>query len=271
MITGRPLISASSLDEAGGRPRRRREPFVIWMNPSLRSASTSASTRAGLVVHDVGHHRRAVEVALDARPGVGGGSRCADQPQAPASIASCSSRRISACSASVGSTPALARSQPEHPDEQRRRPARTGSMFTALGRARRRCRGTRGTSPSPTACPPASRRSGIASMRVIDSIDRSRSLGAHRREAEAAVADHDRRDAVPARQRAVRIPEQLRVVVRVQVDEAGRDDQAVGVEHAVRVAPGRSGRSAAIAAVADRRRRSDGAASRCRRPPCRRG
>ena len=31
------------------------------------------------------------------------------------------------------------------------------------------------------------------------------------------------------------IPEELRVVVRVQVDEAGRDDQAVGVEHALGV------------------------------------
>ena len=57
--------------------------------------------------------------------------------------------------------------------------------------------------------------------------------GPHRREAEAAVADHHRRDAVPARQRAVRVPEDLGVVVGVQVDEARRDDQAVGVEHLV--------------------------------------
>ena len=51
----------------------------------------------------------------------------------------------------------------------------------------------------------------------------SRMSGRHRGEAEAAVADGDRRDAVPARQGAVRIPEDLGVVVRVQVDEARRN------------------------------------------------
>src|SRR6185503_11961141 len=52
-------------------------------------------------------------------------------------------------------------------------------------------------------------------------------------EAETAIADHHRGDAVPRRQRAVRIPEELRVVVRVQVDEARRHDQAAGVDHLV--------------------------------------
>ena len=70
-------------------------------------------------------------------------------------------------------------------------------------------------------------------MRDIVSIARSRSLGAHRREAEAAVAERHRGDAVPARDRAPRVPLDLRVVVGVQVDEAGRDDQAVRVEHAL--------------------------------------
>ena len=35
-----------------------------------------------------------------------------------------------------------------------------------------------------------------------------------------------RRDAVQARRRRGRVPEELRVVVRVRVDEAGRDDEA---------------------------------------------
>ena len=39
-------------------------------------------------------------------------SRCADHPQAPRSIASCNSRRISACSFSVGIRPDLASSSP---------------------------------------------------------------------------------------------------------------------------------------------------------------
>ena len=51
-------------------------------------------------------------------------------------------------------------------------------------------------------------------------------LGPHRRDREAAVAGDDRRHAVPARRGERRVPEDLRVVVRVDVDEAGRDDVA---------------------------------------------
>jgi hypothetical protein len=56
-------------------------------------------------------------------------------------------------------------------------------------------------------------------------------LRSHRREAEAAVPDHHRRHPVPAGERQVRIPEQLRIVVRVEIDEAGRDDHPARVEH----------------------------------------
>ena len=51
-----------------------------------------------------------------------------------------------------------------------------------------------------------------------------------RREGHAAVAEHDRRDAVPARRRADRVPRQLGVEVGVDVDEARRDDAALGVD-----------------------------------------
>ena len=40
---------------------------------------------------------------------------------------------------------------------------------------------------------------------------------------------------MPAGDRAVGVPLDLRVVVGVQVDEAGRDDQTVGLEHLVSV------------------------------------
>src|SRR5581483_8150333 len=53
-------------------------------------------------------------------------------------------------------------------------------------------------------------------------------------EREAAVAADDRRDAVQARRRRGRVPEELRVVVRVRIDEPGRDGQAVSVDHLVR-------------------------------------
>ena len=49
-------------------------------------------------------------------------------------------------------------------------------------------------------------------------------------ERESAVAADDGRDAVQARRCRERVPQDLRVVVRVHVDEAGRDDQAAGVD-----------------------------------------
>ncbi len=54
------------------------------------------------------------------------------------------------------------------------------------------------------------------------------------REREAAVAAEHRRDTMQRRRAGSRIPEQLGVVVRVQVDESGRDDEAIGVDRARR-------------------------------------
>ena len=51
------------------------------------------------------------------------------------------------------------------------------------------------------------------------------------RETEAAVPDDDARDAVPTGQRAVGIPEQLRIVMRVEVDESRSDNKALGVQN----------------------------------------
>ena len=55
-------------------------------------------------------------------------------------------------------------------------------------------------------------------------------LDLHRREADAAIAHHRRGDAVPARGLQMRIPGRLAVIVRVDVDEARRDQQALGVD-----------------------------------------
>src|SRR5438874_137595 len=60
-------------------------------------------------------------------------------------------------------------------------------------------------------------------------------LLARRRDREAAVAGNDRGDTVEARRCERRVPEHLRVVVRVDVDEPGRDDTVAGVEDAVSV------------------------------------
>ena len=58
-------------------------------------------------------------------------------------------------------------------------------------------------------------------------------VGAARRDGEAAVAGGDGGDAVQRRRVAERVPGELRVVVGVDVDDARRDHQAVGVDHLV--------------------------------------
>ncbi len=93
-------------------------------------------------------------------------------------------------------------------------------------------------------------------------------LGGERRDREAAVpADHGRH-AVQGRRAQRRVEEHLRVVVRVHVDEAGRDDFALGVDRA----PGRfvdlADRDDAAVADADGagpRRRAGPVDDRCHR------
>ena len=57
-------------------------------------------------------------------------------------------------------------------------------------------------------------------------------VGLGGREREAAVAGEDGGDAVPRRRRRRRLPVQLRIVVRMDVDESRRDDAPVGVDGA---------------------------------------
>ena len=57
-------------------------------------------------------------------------------------------------------------------------------------------------------------------------------LGPGRRDAEAAIADHYRGDAMPGRDGEHGIPQHLRVVVRVDVDEARRYDLTAGIDGA---------------------------------------
>src|SRR5262249_5190194 len=50
-------------------------------------------------------------------------------------------------------------------------------------------------------------------------------------EAEAAVAEYDRGHAVVTGNRAPRVPSDLCVIMSVQVDEAGRDNESIGVDN----------------------------------------
>jgi len=99
--------------------------------------------------------------------------RCADQPDAPAAIASRSKRRSSACSASVGSTPALARSAPSTYVSSGQSGSRAPKL-TAFGSAAiaASISGKLSQVQGSAACIAAS---GIDSTRVIESIARSRS------------------------------------------------------------------------------------------------
>ena len=87
-------------------------------------------------------------------------------------------------------------------------------------------------------------------VHVLDVLERAGDdvavLGPRRRDREAAVAGDDGGDAVEARRRERRVPEHLRVVVRVDVDEPGRDDVPAGVEHALAVELGADGRDLAV-------------------------
>ncbi len=55
-----------------------------------------------------------------------------------------------------------------------------------------------------------------------------------RGEAEAAIADYYRSDAMPTRDAAIGVPEELSVVMRVEVDKARRDVHSGRVEDFMR-------------------------------------
>ena len=66
--------------------------------------------------------------------------------------------------------------------------------------------------------------------------DESAMLGARRRDAEAAIAHHHRGHAVPWRYGHHAVPQDLRIVVRVDIDEAGGDHAAARLDRRGRLA-----------------------------------
>ena len=62
-------------------------------------------------------------------------------------------------------------------------------------------------------------------------------LGLARRQRKAAIAHDHAGHPMPARAAAERVPGDLRVHMGVAVDEAGRDDQPVGIDHPLRRGP----------------------------------
>ena len=209
----------------------------------VAAAELAHPRQVGLLALQVGDH---LEDAV-ARPRRGrapmrraappASSACPARGRAASGAGSCArwrSRRAPARSASLG--------EPRHLGDL------VGARPRARGRARRaRRRAARSAAPArrrrarAASRASASRYSGNDSQRqsmpscsavpgnVLDALhqlDEEVLLpGPHRREADAAVAHHQRRDAVPARRRQHRVPGHLAVVVRVHVDPARRDQQ----------------------------------------------
>ena len=118
--------------------------------------------------------------------------------------------------------PPSRRRAPRRAAPARRRRARAG-----CGRARR---GTRATDCQSHRIASRSEAPGMPSTPSMRPMSQSWRSGGGGREADAAVAHDDGGDAVPDRRREQRVPGDLAVVVRVHVDEAGRDREAGGVE-----------------------------------------
>ena len=182
----------------------------------------------GFVVHDVGDHRRAVVVELDARPSGGDLGRpaaCARVHRFVQQLAHLGVLGVGGHATRLGVIEA-------HDPREHRPDAHVRQHVDRLRRAVDAVEELGVGDPVP----------GHAVFHAADRDGLVAAHGQHRalavgwldgREGETAVADHHRRDAVPPGDRAVGVPEQLRVVVRVVVDEAGRDVQPGRVDHPV--------------------------------------
>ena len=116
--------------------------------------------------------------------------------------------------------------------------------------------------------PEANASTGMSSMKPNTSLARDAVGGAHRCERERAVAGDDGGHAVLRHRVDERVPPHRRVVVRVAVDEPGRDERAVGVDDGLAVGP-EPRAHLGDHAVADPHVGGARRARPCRRPACR--
>ena len=193
------------VDAALARPARSRT------TPRPTSPITSSSASSSVALGEPARHRLAVDAAVRSSRSWWRNRR--RRRPSPRAGRACISRDL------VVGGGALVGVVAHHEEAQR-------GVTDVRGEVHRRCRaarptrGTRGRSRSPTGC---RRRASATSMSSTFSSVRaisSRCSGTRRRDREAAVAGDDGGDAVEARRRERRVPEDLRVVVRVDVDEA---------------------------------------------------
>ena len=150
-----------------------------------------------------------------------------EKPSAPARIASAVSARICATSSGVASSSRAARSP-----ITKTRSAPCGSWAPrSMSRGRASSASRYWPNDSHDQFRPSCERGAGNVLDAFHQLDQALAvLDLHRREADAAIAHHRRGDAVPARGLQARIPGRLAVIVGVDVDEARRDQQALGVD-----------------------------------------
>ena len=171
----------------------------------VATAEHARQRQARFVGHQVGHHRGAVKIALHACGTVG--IEALRGPSAGAGVHRLVEQAANLARLFLGGRPRLGRFQTHHPREQRR-DRNVRQDVHRLGTARDTVEkfGKRGPIPRHPGLHRGVRNRFDARHREHRALA---ALGTHRGEAEAAVADNDRGDAVPARDGAVRIPEQL--------------------------------------------------------------
>ncbi len=177
--------------------------------------------------------RRSISSRLAARDGTGwlSPSLCVwtcevEKPSAPSSSAACNAATMAAMSSGVAAPP-TARS----PMTRRRNvewPTRNPALTAMLPVEAAEPLSERGPVPGQPGPERRERHTFDPGHHAADVIG---VLGAQWREGEAAVAAEHRRDAVQRGGAGIGVPRQLRVVVRVQVDEAGCDEHPAGVDH----------------------------------------
>ena len=158
------------------------------------------------------------------------------------------------------------RGRPSHrPAADGAAPARRRRWCAAAGPAHP---GIRGSSPSPISAPRRGRCRGCPPRPPSGRSAPAWSRLAHRGEADAAIAEQDGGDAMPGGRREHRVPGRLAIVMGVDIDPAGGDKLAVGLD----VPLGRPGLAADLRepVAIDRDVAGEGS-RRCRRRSCRRG
>ncbi len=223
------------VDRAVRQQRHGRQEVDLLLGEAVEAARHDELDRGALVLA----HGRGQALQLLPAGGARDGTGCpspslwvctceVEKPSAPSDSAAWSAASMASVSAAVAAPP-TARS----PMTSRRRvecPTRKPAL-TAMRPSRRPSHSPKEPQSHGRPGPERGERHPLDARHhprdVVDVLRR------HGRQRESAVAAEHRRHTVQRRGAGIGVPEELRVVVGVQVDEAGRDEHAGGVDHGV--------------------------------------